>query len=67
MVIACAAIAIIYHLLRPTWHVETIVGPGQTPLSVGGTLFNVPTAAFRIKVQKHAGPQERVDLNFDYP
>ncbi|TAH65509.1 MAG: hypothetical protein EWM45_14960 [Rhodopseudomonas palustris] len=67
VVIACAAIAIIYHLLRPTWHVETVDGPGETPLSIGGTLFNVPTAAFRIKVQKHAGPQERVDLNFDYP
>jgi len=44
VVIACAAIAIIYHLLRPTWHVETVDGPGETPLSIGGTLFNVTTA-----------------------
>lgn len=67
MVIAGAALAVIVHLLRPTWHAETVDGPGLTPLSIGGTLFNVPTTAFRIKVQKHSGPQERVDLSFDYP
>lgn len=67
MVIAGAALAAIVHLLRPTWHAETIEGPGRTPLSIGGTLFNVPSAAFRVKVQKHSGPQDRVDLSFDYP
>ena len=37
------------------------------PVSVGGTLFNVPTAAVRMKIQRHSGPQERVDLAFVYP
>jgi hypothetical protein len=37
------------------------------PVSVGGTLFNVPTAAIRRKIQRHSGPQERVDLSFVFP
>jgi hypothetical protein len=37
------------------------------PVSVGGTLFNVPTAAIRRKIQRHSGPQERVDLAFTFP
>ena len=42
-------------------------GPARLPVSVGGTLFNVPTAAIRMKIQRHSGPQERVDLNFLFP
>jgi len=34
---------------------------------VGGALFNVPTGAVRMKIQRHSGPQERVDLAFDFP
>jgi hypothetical protein len=37
------------------------------PVSDGATLFNVPTAAIRRKIQRHSGPQERVDLNFIFP
>uniref|UniRef100_Q07P79 Uncharacterized protein n=1 Tax=Rhodopseudomonas palustris (strain BisA53) TaxID=316055 RepID=Q07P79_RHOP5 len=66
-VIAGLAIAAIVYLLKPTWHAEKISAPDRTPVSVGGTLFNVPTPAFRVKVQKHSGPQERVDLHFNYP
>ena len=32
-----------------------------------GTLFNVPPMAVRMKIQRHSGPQERVDLYFAYP
>ena len=42
-------------------------GPARLPVSVGATLFNVPTAAIRMKIQRHSGPQERVDLSFIYP
>ena len=31
-------------------------GPERLPVSVGGTLFNVPTAAIRMKIQRHSGP-----------
>jgi hypothetical protein len=37
------------------------------PISIGGTLFNIPAKAIREKVQRHSGPQERVDLGFEYP
>jgi hypothetical protein len=37
------------------------------PVSIGATLFNVPTMAVRMKIQRHSGPQERVDLNFAFP
>ena len=36
-------------------------------MSVGATLFNVPTLAVRRKIQRHSGPQERVDLSFLFP
>ena len=39
----------------------------RLPVSVGGTLFNVPAAAIRRKIQRHSGPQERVDLSFMFP
>ncbi len=42
-------------------------GPERLPVSVGGTLFNVPTTAIRRKIQRHSGPQERVDLGFTFP
>jgi hypothetical protein len=37
------------------------------PVSIGGTLFNVPPAAIRMKIQRHTGPQERIDLSFTFP
>jgi hypothetical protein len=65
---AAVAVALVAYLLWPTWGV--VVGanaPDKLPVSVGGTLFNVPTAAIRMKIQRHSGPQERIDLDFLYP
>jgi hypothetical protein len=64
---AAAAIALVAYLLWPTWTAQTAGLPDRLPVSVGGTLFNVPTAAVRMKIQRHSGPQERVDLSFVYP
>lgn len=64
---AAGAIGSICYLLWPTWRSAKAGDPERMPVSVGATLFNVPTGAFRIKVQKHSGPQERVDLGFEYP
>jgi hypothetical protein len=61
------AVALVVYLLWPTWGTVGSDGPERLPVSVGGTLFNVPVAAIRMKVQRHSGPQERVDLNFSYP
>jgi hypothetical protein len=61
------AVTVVAYLLWPTWHLEKAGDPSHLPISIGNTLFNVPTKAVRIKVQKRTGPQERVDLNLVYP
>jgi hypothetical protein len=66
-VVTAGAIALVAYLLWPTWEADASSGPVRLPLSIGGTLFNVPTTAIRMKIQRHSGPQERVDLNFTFP
>jgi hypothetical protein len=66
-VIAVSAIGLIAYLLWPTWEIESAHGPARLPVSVGATLFNVPTAGIRMKIQHRSGPQERVDLSFVFP
>ena len=61
------ALALVAYLLWPTWRAGASGHPDRIPVSVGATLFNVPEHAFRRKVQTHSGPQERVDLSYDYP
>src|SRR5262249_52886732 len=65
--IATAAITLVAYLLWPTWGADGSSAPDRLPVSVGGTLFNVPHAAIRIKIQRHSGPQERIDLSFGFP
>src|SRR3954471_11604064 len=61
------AMALVAYLLWPTWGANPAGGPERLPVSVGTTLFNVPTSAIRRKIQRHSGPQERVDLSFMFP
>jgi hypothetical protein len=65
--VAVAALSFVTYLLWPTWEVDAAKGPARLPVSVGSTLFNVPSGAIRMKVQHHTGPQERIDLTFAYP
>jgi hypothetical protein len=65
--IASAAVALVAYLLWPTWGSDAANAPARLPVSVGGALFNVPTSAIRWKIQRHTGPQERVDLSFTFP
>jgi hypothetical protein len=71
IMVACAvtagAIALVAYLLWPTWEPDVSSGPSRLPVSIGATLFNVPTTAIRMKIQRHSGPQERVDLSFSFP
>lgn len=67
LAIAACAVALVAYLLWPTWHTQDSTGPLELPVSIGGTLFNVPTAAVRMKIQRHSGAQERIDLSFAYP
>jgi hypothetical protein len=66
-IVAAGSIALVAYLLWPTWGPDASSGPARLPVSVGATLFNVPTTAVRMKIQRHSGPQERVDLSFDFP
>jgi hypothetical protein len=65
--VGVGAIALVAYLLWPTWSMNSSRGPERLPVSIGNTLFNVPAAAIRMKIQRHSGPQERIDLNFLYP
>jgi hypothetical protein len=65
--IAAGASVLVAFLLWPTWEPEVSSDPARLPMSIGGTLFNVPTAAIRMKIQRRSGAQERVDLNFAFP
>src|SRR5215471_15917996 len=65
--LTAAAVALVAYLLWPTWGTDAAHGPARLPVSVGDTLFNVPTATIRRKIQRHSGPQERVDLAFSFP
>ena len=65
--VAAGAVALVAYLLWPTWGPDQSSGPGRLPVSIGGTLFNVPTTAIRMKIQRHSGPQERIDLAFVFP
>src|SRR5262249_616879 len=68
VVSAGAATSLVSYLLWPTGARGAPSSiPDRLPISVGGTLFNVPTAAIRMKIQRHSGPQERIDLNFSFP
>ncbi len=66
-VVTAGAIALVAYLLWPTWGSDASSSPARLPVSVGATLFNVPTAAIRMKIQRHSGPQERIDLSFTFP
>lgn len=63
----CVTIAIVVYLLWPTWQAGAFAGPKQLPITVGGILFNVPSDAIRMRLQRRSGAQDRIDLAFAYP
>ena len=65
--IGALAIAVVSYLLWPTWTAGGASDPTRLPISIGGTVFNVPTASIRMKVQRRSGPQDRIDLDFGWP
>ncbi len=64
---AAGALVLVGYLLWPTWGAGGSSAPDKLPVSVGGTLFNIPPAAIRVKIQRRSGPQERIDLDVLYP
>jgi hypothetical protein len=63
-----AALGFVGFVLWPRWPVALAdVHAPALPITVGGVLFNVPPAAIRVPLQRHAGAQPRLDLAFLWP
>jgi len=63
-----AAAGCVSYLLWPTWPSDPpALDVPALPVTVGGVLFEVPPAAIRTKLQRHAGQHERLDLVFLWP
>jgi len=63
-----ATTACVSYLLWPTWPSDPLaLDVPALPVTVGGVLFDVPPAAVRAKLQRHAGQHERLDLVFTWP
>jgi len=64
IVLAGAVVAVV---MWPRWPVAIAPDAPSVPVTVGGVLFNVPPAAFRVAVQRAPGTQARLDLAFLWP
>ncbi len=67
LALAVLAIAFVAFVLWPRWPGSAASDAPALPVTVAGELFNVPPAAMRMPVQRHAGPHERLDLAFLWP
>lgn len=66
-IVGIGALTAIAYLLWPTWKASSPDNPERLPITIGSALFNVPANAIRTRMQRRAGPQERIDLAFQYP
>jgi hypothetical protein len=58
----------VWSVLWPTWPSGPVrLDAPAIPITVANVLFDVPPAAVRAAVQRHAGPHERIDLAFVWP
>lgn len=55
-------------VLWPRWPdpASSVAAP-SLPITVNGVVFNVPPSAIRVRAQRQAGPQDRVELAFLWP
>ncbi len=62
------AASFVTYVLWPRWPSEPIaLNAPALPITVAGTLFEVPPAAIRAGVQRHPGLHQRIDLAFLWP
>lgn len=67
LALALLAVGYVAFVLWPRWPGADALNAPALPITVAGELFNVPPAAIRLPTQRHAGPQERLDLAFLWP
>jgi hypothetical protein len=62
------AVAYVGYVLWPRWpDVPIALDAPALPVVVAGTSFSIEPAAIRMRVQRHAGMHERVDLVYVWP
>ncbi len=62
------AAAFVAYVLWPSWPSAAIaLDAPALPITVAGSLFEVPPAAIRVAIERHPGAQERLDLAFLWP
>lgn len=65
---ASLAVVFVAYVLWPRWpEAPVALDAPALPIVVAGETFNVPPAALRMAVQRHPGPQERIDLAYAWP
>lgn len=63
-----AAGGFVCYVLWPTWPSAPVpLDAPSLPITVSGVLFEIPPAAIRVSLQRHAGPHDRIDLDFLWP
>jgi hypothetical protein len=68
LTLGCLAFLCVALLLWPRWpEVATATDAPPLPIVIAGVVFNVAPGAMRVPLQRHAGPQERVDLVYLWP
>lgn len=63
----CLAGSPVAYIMWPRWPDAVTVDAPALPITVGGVLLNIPPAAIRLRIQRRAGEQERLDLVFLWP
>jgi hypothetical protein len=62
------AACFVAYVLWPSWPGRPIaLDAPSLPITIAGTLFEVPPAAIRVAIERHPGSQERLDLAFSWP
>lgn len=68
LIVGAAAASYVGYVLWPRWpDVPVAHGAPALPIVVAGAAFNIEPAAIRMRVQRHPGTQDRVDLAYVWP
>jgi hypothetical protein len=66
--LSVGALGFVGFVLWPRWPEPPIAPDAPSlPITVGGTVFNLPPAAIRVPMQRQPGTHARVDLTFLWP
>src|SRR5262249_46924812 len=63
----CLAAGYVGYVLWPRWPAVVSLKAPALPIEIAGVMFDIEPAAIRRSVQRHAGRQERLDLEYAWP